>query len=262
MFRPFFTTSLLLLLPLQSASGTGLAFIMFTEAVLSMPGSQVWAVLFFIMLFFLGLSSMFGNVEGVLSPLKDLKVVPSWIPDQAVIGEGRAAQDVLHCGKHAHGFSFWSSPQRSTAWCPLRCPSSSPRPRETTGWRSSMATWAPCLCSSSRCLRSLESFMSTGWKSNHSFLALLFVFFVVFLKKNLTLGQQLQRRHLLHDRVEAQHLLEGVLDGDQSCVAHGGAGGLCDHSSAGTPHLSCLEPKLRKWVYFLFCIAFGFYYDW
>ncbi|XP_075868226.1 inactive sodium-dependent neutral amino acid transporter B(0)AT3 [Nelusetta ayraudi] len=73
----------------QSASGTGLAFIMFTEAVLSMPGSQVWAVLFFIMLFFLGLSSMFGNVEGVLSPLKDLKVVPSCIPEQAVIA--------LHC---------------------------------------------------------------------------------------------------------------------------------------------------------------------
>nr|XP_013998665.1 unnamed protein product [Salmo salar] len=34
----------------QSASGTGLAFIVFTEAVISMPGSQVWAVLFFIML--------------------------------------------------------------------------------------------------------------------------------------------------------------------------------------------------------------------
>lgn len=84
---------------LQSASGTGLAFIMFTEAVLSMPGSQVWAVLFFIMLFFLGLSSMFGNVEGVLSPLKDLKVVPAWMPDQIVIGEGPAVQDVLQYGK-------------------------------------------------------------------------------------------------------------------------------------------------------------------
>lgn len=106
MLQPFFTASLLLLLPLQSASGTGLAFIMFTEAVLSMPGSQVWAVLFFIMLFFLGLSSMFGNVEGVLSPLKDLKVVPSWMPDQVVIGEGRATQDVLLCRKHAQFFNL------------------------------------------------------------------------------------------------------------------------------------------------------------
>ncbi|XP_031442371.1 sodium-dependent neutral amino acid transporter B(0)AT3-like isoform X3 [Clupea harengus] len=66
----------------QSASGTGLAFIVFTEAVISMPGSQVWAVLFFIMLFSLGLSSMFGNLEGVLAPLRDLKVVPKWMPPQ------------------------------------------------------------------------------------------------------------------------------------------------------------------------------------
>lgn len=166
MLWPFFTASLLLLLPLQSASGTGLAFIMFTEAVLAMPGSQVWAVLFFIMLFFLGLSSMFGNVEGVLSPLKDLKVVPSWMPDQAVIGEGPATQDVLLCRKHAHGFSIWPYPQGSTAWCPSWWPSSLPRAQETTGWRSSMATWAPCLCSLLPCLSSLESYMSTGWKSN------------------------------------------------------------------------------------------------
>uniref|UniRef100_A0A672YLI7 Transporter n=1 Tax=Sphaeramia orbicularis TaxID=375764 RepID=A0A672YLI7_9TELE len=64
----------------QSASGTGLAFIAFTEAVISMPGSQVWAILFFIMLFSLGLSSMFGNLEGVLTPIRDLKLVPKWIP--------------------------------------------------------------------------------------------------------------------------------------------------------------------------------------
>ncbi|KAJ7991968.1 hypothetical protein DPEC_G00289350 [Dallia pectoralis] len=64
----------------QSASGTGLAFIVFTEAVISMPASQVWAVLFFIMLFSLGLSSMFGNLEGVLTPIHDLKLVPNWIP--------------------------------------------------------------------------------------------------------------------------------------------------------------------------------------
>ncbi|KAM9496800.1 inactive sodium-dependent neutral amino acid transporter B(0)AT3 [Clarias gariepinus] len=66
----------------QSASGTGLAFIVFTEAVTSMPASQVWAVLFFIMLFSLGLSSMFGNLEGVLTPLLDLNMVPKWIPKE------------------------------------------------------------------------------------------------------------------------------------------------------------------------------------
>uniref|UniRef100_A0A8D0A478 Transporter n=1 Tax=Sander lucioperca TaxID=283035 RepID=A0A8D0A478_SANLU len=66
----------------QSASGTGLAFIVFTEAVIEMPGSQIWAILFFVMLFSLGLSSMFGNIEGVLTPINDLKLVPKWIPKE------------------------------------------------------------------------------------------------------------------------------------------------------------------------------------
>uniref|UniRef100_A0A7N8WZT7 Transporter n=1 Tax=Mastacembelus armatus TaxID=205130 RepID=A0A7N8WZT7_9TELE len=70
----------------ESASGTGLAFIVFTEAVIAMPGSQVWAILFFIMLFSLGLSSMFGNIEGVLTPINDLKLVPKWIPNELVTG--------------------------------------------------------------------------------------------------------------------------------------------------------------------------------
>lgn len=70
----------------QSASGTGLAFIVFAEAVLEMPGSQVWAILFFVMLFSLGLSSMFGNIEGVLTPLNDLKLLPKWIPNELVTG--------------------------------------------------------------------------------------------------------------------------------------------------------------------------------
>ncbi|XP_022602707.1 sodium-dependent neutral amino acid transporter B(0)AT3-like [Seriola dumerili] len=70
----------------QSASGTGLAFIVFTEAVIEMPGSQIWAILFFVMLFSLGLSSMFGNLEGVLTPINDLKLVPKWIPHELVTG--------------------------------------------------------------------------------------------------------------------------------------------------------------------------------
>lgn len=70
----------------QSASGTGLAFIVFTEAVIRMPGSQVWSVLFFVMLFSLGLSSMFGNLEGVLTPLLDLHMVPHWMPKEIFTG--------------------------------------------------------------------------------------------------------------------------------------------------------------------------------
>ncbi|XP_048371336.1 sodium-dependent neutral amino acid transporter B(0)AT3-like [Sphaerodactylus townsendi] len=70
----------------QSASGTGLAFIMFTEAVVQMPGSQVWAVLFFIMLFSLGLSSMFGNVESIMTPLLELPLVTKYVSKEALSG--------------------------------------------------------------------------------------------------------------------------------------------------------------------------------
>ncbi|XP_067412402.1 sodium-dependent neutral amino acid transporter B(0)AT3-like isoform X2 [Emydura macquarii macquarii] len=70
----------------QSASGTGLAFIVFTEAIILMPGSQGWAVLFFVMLFSLGLSSMFGNIEGILTPLLELRVVSKSVPKEVLSG--------------------------------------------------------------------------------------------------------------------------------------------------------------------------------
>ncbi|XP_031442372.1 sodium-dependent neutral amino acid transporter B(0)AT1-like [Clupea harengus] len=60
----------------EGVEGTGLAFIVFTEAITKMPISPLWSVLFFIMLFCLGLSSLFGNIEGVVVPLQDLKVLP------------------------------------------------------------------------------------------------------------------------------------------------------------------------------------------
>lgn len=71
----------------QGAEGTGLAFIVFTEAITKMPVSPLWSILFFIMLFCLGLSSMFGNMEGVLVPLQDLKIIPSRVPKELVTGK-------------------------------------------------------------------------------------------------------------------------------------------------------------------------------
>lgn len=70
---------------------------MFTEAVLEMPGSQIWAILFFIMLFSLGLSSMFGNIEGILTPINDLKLIPKWFPSELVTGTyGISAEVILN----------------------------------------------------------------------------------------------------------------------------------------------------------------------
>lgn len=51
-----------------------------------MPLSPLWSVLFFVMLFCLGLSSMFGNIEGVLVPLQDLKVFPKSWPKEVISG--------------------------------------------------------------------------------------------------------------------------------------------------------------------------------
>ncbi|KAL7382828.1 hypothetical protein ABVT39_028296 [Epinephelus coioides] len=70
----------------EGVEGTGLAFIVFTEAITKMPGSPVWSVLFFIMLLCLGLSTLFGNIEGVVVPLKDLGVFPKKWPQEALTG--------------------------------------------------------------------------------------------------------------------------------------------------------------------------------
>lgn len=60
----------------NSASGTGLAFIIFTEAINQFPYAQVWAVLFFLMLFTLGIDSQFGTLEGVVTSIVDMKLFP------------------------------------------------------------------------------------------------------------------------------------------------------------------------------------------
>lgn len=41
-----------------------------------MPASPIWSVLFFCMLLTLGLGSMFGTLEGVITPFYDMKIVP------------------------------------------------------------------------------------------------------------------------------------------------------------------------------------------
>jgi len=67
----------------EKSEGTGLAFVVFTEAIINMPGSPFWSVLFFLMLLSLGLGTMFGTVEGVATPLFDLGLK---IPKPLLIG--------------------------------------------------------------------------------------------------------------------------------------------------------------------------------
>ncbi|KAG5899379.1 hypothetical protein JTB14_036868 [Gonioctena quinquepunctata] len=69
----------------KSASGTGLAFIIFTEAINQFPGAQLWSVLFFLMLFTLGIDSQFGTLEGVVTSVVDLKLFPN-LPKEILTG--------------------------------------------------------------------------------------------------------------------------------------------------------------------------------
>jgi len=52
-------------------SGPGLAFVAITDAISEMSIGPLWAILFFFMLFLLGLDSQFGMLESLLASLKD-----------------------------------------------------------------------------------------------------------------------------------------------------------------------------------------------
>ncbi|KAM8935248.1 sodium-dependent neutral amino acid transporter B(0)AT2 isoform 2-T2 [Lycaon pictus] len=55
----------------KAVQGTGLAFIAFTEAMTHFPASPFWSVMFFFMLVNLGIGSMFGTIEGIITPIVD-----------------------------------------------------------------------------------------------------------------------------------------------------------------------------------------------
>ncbi|XP_068188964.1 sodium- and chloride-dependent transporter XTRP3-like [Antennarius striatus] len=57
----------------NAVEGTGLAFILYSEAIKNMPLSQLWSVLYFFMLLLLGMGSMLGNVTAIITPLQDFK---------------------------------------------------------------------------------------------------------------------------------------------------------------------------------------------
>uniref|UniRef100_A0A667ZMI3 Transporter n=1 Tax=Myripristis murdjan TaxID=586833 RepID=A0A667ZMI3_9TELE len=66
---------LCLCLLVQAVEGTGLAFIVYSEAIKNMPLSQFWSVLYFFMLLLLGMGSMLGNITAIITPLRDFKVI-------------------------------------------------------------------------------------------------------------------------------------------------------------------------------------------
>ncbi|XP_050310812.1 sodium-dependent dopamine transporter [Anthonomus grandis grandis] len=54
-----------------ATEGPGLVFIVYPEAIATMPGSIFWALIFFMMLLTLGLDSSFGGSEAIITALSD-----------------------------------------------------------------------------------------------------------------------------------------------------------------------------------------------
>ncbi|EEB18169.1 sodium- and chloride-dependent transporter, putative [Pediculus humanus corporis] len=58
----------------QAAEGTGLAFVVFTQAIVELPGAPFWSVIFFMMLLSLGIGSQIGILEGMLCTIFDIEI--------------------------------------------------------------------------------------------------------------------------------------------------------------------------------------------
>ncbi|XP_046390235.1 sodium-dependent dopamine transporter [Ischnura elegans] len=54
-----------------ATEGPGLVFVVYPEAIATMPGSVFWALIFFMMLLTLGLDSSFGGSEAIITALSD-----------------------------------------------------------------------------------------------------------------------------------------------------------------------------------------------
>ncbi|TRZ25060.1 hypothetical protein HGM15179_002077 [Zosterops borbonicus] len=69
-----------------AVQGTGLAFIVYSEAIKNMEVPQLYSVLYFFMLLMLGIGSMLGNTAAILTPLTDSRVITSRFPKEVISG--------------------------------------------------------------------------------------------------------------------------------------------------------------------------------
>ncbi|XP_041104324.1 sodium- and chloride-dependent transporter XTRP3-like [Polyodon spathula] len=69
-----------------AVEGTGLAFIVYSEAIKNMGLSQLWSVLYFSMLLMLGIGSMLGNVAAIITPLRDFAFLTRHFQKETLIG--------------------------------------------------------------------------------------------------------------------------------------------------------------------------------
>lgn len=90
----------------DAAQGTGLVFVVITEAISQFESSpQTWMLLFFLMLLTLGLDSQFGNLEGLLSSISDLNIASAH--RQLVTGVICVSSLLLSIVMFAHGAGLY-----------------------------------------------------------------------------------------------------------------------------------------------------------
>lgn len=91
----------------QAVEGTGLAFIVYSEAIKNMPLSQLWSVLYFIMLLLLGMGSMLGNVTAIITPLADIKLLSHYLSSESINGLVCLLCLLLGFGFTSRSGSYW-----------------------------------------------------------------------------------------------------------------------------------------------------------
>ncbi|NXL49580.1 SC6A7 protein, partial [Podilymbus podiceps] len=68
-------------------SGPGLAFVAYSEALSLLPGSPFWSILFFLMLFMLGVDTLLGNIKGITAAILDeFPALRDWRRKTALLG--------------------------------------------------------------------------------------------------------------------------------------------------------------------------------
>ena len=61
----------------QVRPGRALAFLVFTETINKLPLPTLWSIMFFFMLVTVGIDTEFGMLEGVVTPIMDMKIFPN-----------------------------------------------------------------------------------------------------------------------------------------------------------------------------------------